>query len=103
VYRRRRLAVIAVLLVVLALLVVGCQAVLGRFGGGPLTTTGGPGAVAPDLRPVSVRVHIVQPGDTLWSIARGLSDGGDPRPVVDRLVAERHGRPLQVGERVLLP
>ena len=102
-YRRRRLAALAVLCAVVAVTVVGLQALLGRFGGGPLTTTGRPGAAAPVLRPASVDVHVVQPGETLGSIARSLSRGADPRPIVDRLVAQRHGRPLQVGERILLP
>jgi hypothetical protein len=94
----------AVLLVLIfgAAVAFGLQAVLGGFGGGPLTTTGAPGAAGP-LLPVDVHIHVVQPGDTLWSIARALSPGADPRPIVDRLVAARHGRPLQVGERVLLP
>lgn len=48
-------------------------------------------------------VHVVQPGETFWSIARDLAPAGDPRPVVDRLVA-RHGSPsLHVGERLVLP
>jgi nucleoid-associated protein YgaU len=29
--------------------------------------------------------YVVREGDTLWSIARRLSPGGDPRPVVDAL------------------
>jgi nucleoid-associated protein YgaU len=29
--------------------------------------------------------YVVREGDTLWSIARRLSPGGDPRPVVDEL------------------
>jgi Tfp pilus assembly protein FimV len=48
---------------------------------------------------------VVQPGDTLWSIARRLSPepGTDVRPVVDALAAARDGRPLEVGERIVLP
>jgi hypothetical protein len=50
----------------------------------------------------------VQPGDTLWSIARaavanGDTGGTDVRPIVDHLAAERHGRPLEVGETIVLP
>ncbi len=51
---------------------------------------------------VSPAVHIVQPGETLWSIARELQPSGDVRPLVDRLSASRHGRPLRVGERLEL-
>jgi LysM domain-containing protein len=89
----------------IATLALGLQAVLGGLGGGPLTTSGPPGsgAVVGVLQPAAMRTYTVQAGDTLWSIARGLSDGGDPRPIVDRLMAQRQGRPLQVGERIALP
>jgi hypothetical protein len=93
------------LLAVLVVIALGLQAVLGGLGGGPLTTSEPPGtgALAGVLQPAAMRTYTVQPGDTVWSIARGLSGGGDPRPVVDRLMAERQGRPLQVGERIALP
>ena len=42
--------------------------------------------------------YVVQPGDTLWSVARRLQPEGDVRPVVDRLVAERGSSGLAVGE-----
>lgn len=47
--------------------------------------------------------YVVQPGDTLWSIALRLDPTGDPRPVVDKLTAEVPGGVLQPGERVVLP
>lgn len=37
--------------------------------------------------PVSRATHLVRSGDTLWSIARGIAPGSDPRPLVDALVA----------------
>jgi hypothetical protein len=39
----------------------------------------------------------------LWSIVRSSGVRGDPRPIVDRLDAELHHQPLQVGERLVLP
>jgi LysM repeat protein len=48
-------------------------------------------------------VYVVQPGDTLWSIARAAQVGEDLRPVVDRLAAEVGHRPLQPGQRLVLP
>jgi Tfp pilus assembly protein FimV len=51
------------------------------------------------------RVHyVVQPGDTLWSIARQVAPGRDPRPVVDALVEanDLHGG-LQVGQELTVP
>ncbi|HEX5951430.1 MAG TPA: LysM peptidoglycan-binding domain-containing protein [Actinomycetota bacterium] len=31
--------------------------------------------------------YVVRPGDTLWSIARRVAPGRDPRPVVDAIAA----------------
>ena len=92
-YRRRRALVAGAVVVVSALATV----VLGALGGGSLT--------APE-RPLPVnsgRVYVVQPGDTLWSIAREVEPTGDLRPVVDRLVAEHGGATLVVGEPIRLP
>ena len=97
-YRRRR--AVAAGLVVVAVLVL--SAALGMLGGGPLP--------APD-RPAPSRsvdagngpFYVVQPGDTFWSIARRLEPRGDPRPLVDRLVAAHGGATLHVGERIPLP
>lgn len=93
VYRRRRLAV-AVLAVVTLL---AARTLLGALGGGSLAS---PEPAPPVL--IGQSSHVVQPGDTLWSIARSLQPGADPRPLVDRLAAHRHGAPLRVGERLAL-
>ena len=53
--------------------------------------------------PVAAAVHVVQPGDTLWTIARALQPSGDIRPLVHRLQSTVGGRALQPGQRVLLP
>ena len=92
-YRRRR-AVAAGLVLALVLAVF---AALGMLGGGPLP--------APD-RPAELQggtTYVVQPGDTLWSIAARLEPTGDVRPVVDRLVDTHGGTVLHVGERIRLP
>jgi Tfp pilus assembly protein FimV len=50
------------------------------------------------------RVHyVVQPGDTLWSIARRVAPGRDPRPVVDGMVEanDLHGG-LQAGQELVV-
>ena len=47
-------------------------------------------------------VYVVQPGDTIWSVARRLDPGGDVRATVDALV-DRHGSAsLEVGDRLPL-
>ncbi|HET9005593.1 MAG TPA: LysM peptidoglycan-binding domain-containing protein [Actinomycetes bacterium] len=47
---------------------------------------------------------MVEPGDTLWSIARRVAPGRDPRPVVDGLIDANHLRGgLQVGQELSIP
>jgi Tfp pilus assembly protein FimV len=58
------------------------------FGG---TTT------APERSPHVERV-VVQPGDTLWSIAERLAPNSDPRTVVDQLVSTLGTSSVQPGE-----
>jgi hypothetical protein len=43
---------------------------------------------------------VVQPGDSLWSIARRIAPHSDPRGVVDRLAAELGTSDLQAGEMI---
>ncbi len=87
------------LVVVLALLTL---AVLGKALIGGLSAGSGSGAPGP-MVPASQRSYVVGPGDTLWAIARSVEPRGDVRPVVDRLAQGRRGRPLRVGERIVLP
>lgn len=99
-YRRRRLAVLGALLVLLALASVGAHTLVGRATGAVPAGVGGrtPQAVA------SVAV-VVGPGDTVWSIAARLADGDDPRPVVDAIAEANGGSSLVAGQRleVVLP
>jgi hypothetical protein len=87
VYRRRRL--------VAATIVVGAVLAVGHAG----VALGGTSLAAPDARP-RVVTHVVEPGDTLWSIARELAPESDPRPVVDAIAHARHDAPLVPGEVV---
>ena len=93
-YRRRRLVVATLILSVL----LGGRVAADLVGSGPLAA---PEPAQPVL--IGERVHIVQPGDTLWTIARSLQPSGDVRRLVDALAARRHGAALQVGERIALP
>ena len=95
VYRRRRLAVLAVLAVVVTAALLLASAVLARVAG-----DGTPDPVAGSS---SAEMHVVQPGDTLWSIARSLEPEGDVRLVVDRLVDLNGGAPITVGQQLVLP
>jgi hypothetical protein len=100
VIRRRRLGA-AVLLIGAALLIMlgSLDLRAARTGGGPLAAAG----AAPAVHLASNQVWVVQPGDTVWSIAETVDPRADVRPLVDRITSELAGRPLYPGERILIP
>jgi len=55
------------------------------------------GAVPPPP-PADLQVYVVEPGDTMWSIARSLHPDGDVRPLVDRLIEINGGAELRAGD-----
>ena len=95
VYRRRRAVAVMVAASVVAALILAVGGLLASFGGGPLTASERPGAPA--------SVYVVQPGDTFWEIASRIDPGGDPRPLVARLVAAHGSVVLVPGERLAVP
>ncbi len=88
VYRRRRLMVGAV-----AVLsgFVGVLAVDAVVGGGSGATSGGP------------EVHVVQPGDTVWSIAERYADPGELPMLVEQLLRANGGSQIRVGQALVMP
>jgi hypothetical protein len=98
VYRRRRIAVLLCAAALVALAWMGLHRLTGTSGGGSLTPAGQPVSIDASLV-TSARI-IVQPGDTLWTIARRVQPTGDVRPLVSRIESARHGRALQVGETI---
>lgn len=63
-----------------------------------LARGGGPDRPAPRV------TYVVEPGDTLWSIARRVAPGRDPRPVVDGLIEVNDVRAgLQAGQELSIP
>jgi len=67
----------------------------------PAGALGGHGPAAAALRPH--QVYVVQPGDTLWSVAQRLDPAGDPRVLVSELTARLGSDRLVAGERLRLP
>ena len=95
--RRREVLVLGVLAVTILVLL----ALPWGGAGGHVLATPGPALVGDPVRGHSL--YVVQPGDTLWSIAERLSPGSDPRAMVATLAAEAGGEKLVPGERLLLP
>jgi LysM repeat protein len=98
-YALRRAVAAALVVVVLALMAIAASEMVGAL----LDVDGRP-AVASDIAAAPiVRIHVAQPGDTLWSIAEQYrGDVGQSR-FVDALVAVNGGTSIQVGQAVRLP
>jgi cell division protein YceG involved in septum cleavage len=92
-FRRRRLVVAMVAVLALAVVLNVAATLLG---------VGSEPAGVERARPVVERSVVVQPGDTIWSIAAELAEGDDVRPVVDALVDANGGSALQAGERLVI-
>jgi hypothetical protein len=88
--RRRLLAALAGLGLVLAVARAGAA------------LEGAPPLATPERLP-HVRTVVVQRGDSLWSLARDLAPGRDPRAVVDALVEARGSAALTPGETINWP
>lgn len=92
VYRRRRLVATAMVLAVGLFAVLSVRAVL-PAGAGP--------AAAPAEQP---SVVVVQPGDSIWSLAEKLGPVGDVRRTVEAIREANGGSSvLRVGQRIAVP
>ena len=61
-------------------------------------------APSADATAGAVASHVeVQPGDTIWTIARRLQPTGDVRPLVDALIGLNGSGPLQPGQQLDVP
>jgi hypothetical protein len=90
VYRRRRvLAALVGLGLVLATVRVG-------------VTLGGSSLASPERLP-HVQQIVVQPGDSLWSIAGRVAPGHDLRPIVDAMADSLGTGALRAGETIPVP
>ncbi|HUW02120.1 MAG TPA: LysM peptidoglycan-binding domain-containing protein [Acidimicrobiales bacterium] len=98
-YRLRRLVVLLALGLVLA---AGALVADAAFGALSVTPQGAARSAGADSGTVG-EVHVVQPGDTMWSIASEIDPTTDPRSMVDQLVDLNGSASIQVGQRVVLP
>ena len=91
-YWRRR-AVVAVMVVALLFVMARAGAALGDS---PSIPERHPAHLVSNTSATTV----VQPGDSLWTVAQRLAPDSDPRPVVDALSGARHGTDLTPGETI---
>ena len=101
----RRRPVLAMLMVVGLILAGGpvVDSVASLVGGSPPAESSAPSGTA---TVIEGRVHVVQPGETYWSIAEAVGGGGgegDIRALVDALEEANGGRYLQAGDRLAVP
>lgn len=81
------------------MLAVVLSTVVGLWSYGNASNSGG----ATQTRSLDAVVVVVQPGDTLWSIATWLDPGADPRHLVDELSGLTGSTDLQPGQRLVIP
>lgn len=105
-YALRRALALVLVVALLALTVLAFVSVVGvvvDFGGRP--------AAASEIEPSGtegssaavVRIHVAQPGDTLWSIADANRGDVSRDRFVDALIDLNGGTDIQVGQAVHLP
>ncbi len=90
VYRRRR--------VLAALVGLGLVLTVARAG----AALGGSSLATPERLP-HVQQVVVEPGDTLWSIAQRAAPGHDVRPIVDAMERALHTDTVIAGQSIPVP
>jgi hypothetical protein len=98
-------APVAAVVVLLALVVLGwpLAGLVGGTGASAEAQSSWPAPPAAQGEVDQGEVHVVQPGETYWSIAQGLDPPGDLRPTVDALTAANGHRALRSGDRIVVP
>ena len=103
IYARRRLMALLSLVAIVLVLFVGAGHVVANRGGAPASASMiRPATSAAVLPPAAAHLYVAQAGDTLWSIARRVQPVGDPRALVARLELVAGGAELRPGQVLTL-
>ncbi|MFZ1488730.1 MAG: LysM peptidoglycan-binding domain-containing protein [Ilumatobacteraceae bacterium] len=102
-YRRRRLVTLFVAVALLGALLLGAESVLAGRGDGPASVPAAGAAGSAGAEGAVVR-YVVQPGDTLWSIARRMLAPDEAAKWIDDVVAANGASAtIDVGQVLTLP
>jgi LysM repeat protein len=98
-YALRRAVAAVLVVIVVALVAIAASASIGAL----LDVGGRPAAASAVAGAPVVRIHVAQPGDTLWTIAEQYrGDVGQGR-FVDALIDVNGGTAIQAGQAIRLP
>jgi hypothetical protein len=103
IYARRRLMAVLSLVAIVLVLLLGAGHVVANRGGAPASASMIRPATAVGATPSPSDLYIVKAGDTLWSIAERFHAGTPLVDYVDSLVAANGGTELQVSQALTLP
>ena len=106
IYRRRRLVAAVLVAVVVVTVVLLATTAMARLAGGAPSAAGGlppTSAAASSAAGVAAPTVVVQPGDTLWTIADAIAPDTDVRITVDRLIALNGASPITPGQELVVP
>ena len=98
-YAVRRAVAAALAVIVLALVALAASASIGAL----LDVDGRPASASDAVAAPIVRIHVAQPGDTLWSIAQQYRGDVAHGRYVDALIDVNGGTAIQAGQAVRLP
>jgi len=101
----RRGRVVVALLVALVLAALSLGLALASSQASASTGAGAGAGAASAALAGSPQTVVVQPGDTLWSIAQQVAPNADPRGVVDAIIAANHlaSASVQAGQQLVMP
>lgn len=104
IYARRRMMALLCLVAIVLVLFVGTGQVVANRGGAPASASMIRPATDPAIAAAApANVYIVKAGDTLWSIGERYHGQASLVDYVDALVSANGGTELQVSQALMLP
>ncbi len=89
------LAAVLAAVVALGVAIVVASRIVMALGGAPASTS--------ERHPNNPQIHVVQPGESMWSIAQSARPDADIATIVRAMVVANGGSTLQVGQQLAIP